>query len=74
MNMLTRRLSKVEASINKSGRSLAGLTDEQLETKLDEILARFGTSREEVINEYGSLAVYVGVLRNSIEAPDNSRR
>lgn len=54
MKTLERRLLKVEAAM-KIELEPARLTDEELEKRIDVLLARMGTSREQVNAKHGGL-------------------
>ncbi|MDO8890320.1 MAG: hypothetical protein Q8N54_16750 [Sulfurimicrobium sp.] len=53
MNQLERRLLKLEGEIRP-----ACMSAEQVSHRIDELLAKAGTSREQVIAEHGSLGAY----------------
>lgn len=55
---LVRRVDRVEADMHRRASDLSLLTDEALEARIDELLGRLGTTREQAIAEHGSLKAH----------------
>jgi len=58
MTTYERRISKVEKYADRAGMTFAAMTDEQLNGRIDELLAKLGTTQEAVIAKYGSLMAF----------------
>lgn len=63
MQRLERRIDRVETVMKQRASDLSLLTDKELNQRIDTLLARMGTSREQAIAEYGSLEAYAEALR-----------
>lgn len=58
MTTYERRISRVEKYADRPGMTFAAMTDEQLNERIDELLAKLGTTQEAVIAKYGSLMAF----------------
>ena len=66
MNAIERRLHRVEGHpmIAAPARTMA-----QIDARLNALFSKIGTTREQVIADYGSLAAYARELREQAKSP-----
>ncbi len=67
MNILEKRVNKVEVIARLKAGDLQSLSDAELEQRTDSFLARMGTTREMVVAEHGSLSTFADVLRREVQ-------
>lgn len=67
MARIEQRIERLESKRDAVKGNVSLLTDAELRQRIDTLLAKMGTSREQVIAEHGSYKNFAGVLRQQVE-------
>jgi len=67
MNAIERRVCKAEGQIE---RNAPNLTLEQIDARIDEILAKGGATQAEMLKKHGSCAAWIQALKKSLSRED----
>lgn len=71
MSKIEQRIERLESKHVAMASNLSLLTGAELEQRIDVLLEKMGTTREQVIAEHGSHKNFVSALRQRIEMEKN---